>query len=57
MHRHSLGSLLTVTEEAVDASMILLSENGYLFGCSEAVLVADLGGDQLSRAPHTFYHA
>lgn len=31
--------------------MILISENGYLFGCREAVLVTALGGDQLSRAP------
>lgn len=34
--------------------MILFSENGYLFGCCEAVSVTALGGDQLSGAPPPF---
>lgn len=35
----------------------LFSENGYLFGCSEHVLVTGSGAEILSRTPHTLYRA
>lgn len=34
---------------------ILFSESGYLFGCSENVLVTESGHEILSRTPHTLY--
>ncbi|MFB6418800.1 M24 family metallopeptidase [Bradyrhizobium tunisiense] len=36
---------------------ILFSESGYLFGCSENVLVTERGAEVLSRTPHTLYRA
>ncbi|MCP3392240.1 Xaa-Pro peptidase family protein [Bradyrhizobium sp. CCGB12] len=37
--------------------IILFSEGGYLFGCSEHVLVTDRGAEILSSTPHTLYRA
>ncbi|WP_342709950.1 Xaa-Pro peptidase family protein [Bradyrhizobium sp. B124] len=37
--------------------IILFSESGYLFGCSETVLVTESGAEILSRTPHTLYRA
>ncbi|MGY4399220.1 M24 family metallopeptidase [Bradyrhizobium sp. USDA 3315] len=37
--------------------IILLGENGYLFGCSENVLVTERGAEILSRTPHALYRA
>lgn len=34
---------------------ILFGENGYLFGCSEHVLVTEHGAEILSRTPHTLH--
>ncbi|WP_316399063.1 Xaa-Pro peptidase family protein [Bradyrhizobium sp. 33ap4] len=36
---------------------ILFSESGYLFGCSENVLVTERGAEILSQTPHTLYRA
>lgn len=36
---------------------ILFSESGYLFGCSENVLVTERGAEILSRTPHTLFRA
>jgi Xaa-Pro aminopeptidase len=36
---------------------ILFSENGYLFGSSENVLVTKRGAEMLSRTPHTLFQA
>lgn len=35
--------------------LILFGEGGYLFGCSEHVLVTERGAEILSRTPHTLY--
>ncbi|MER9146936.1 Xaa-Pro peptidase family protein [Mesorhizobium sp. M0871] len=37
--------------------IILFSESGYLFGCSEHVLVKESGVEILSQTPHTLYRA
>ncbi|MER8805136.1 Xaa-Pro peptidase family protein [Mesorhizobium sp. M0998] len=37
--------------------LILFSENGYLFGTSEQVLVTERGAEILSTTPHTLYQA
>lgn len=37
--------------------MILIGESGYLFGCSETVLVTERGAEVLSRTPHTLHRA
>lgn len=41
----------------VHMPIILLGEGGYLFGCSETVLVTERGVGILSRTPHTLYRA
>lgn len=37
--------------------IILFSESGYTFGCSEQVLVTERGAEVLSSTPRTLYHA
>lgn len=37
--------------------IILFSEGGHLFGCSEHVLVTERGAEILSRTPHMLYRA
>ncbi|MCP1838690.1 Xaa-Pro aminopeptidase [Bradyrhizobium sp. USDA 4538] len=41
----------------VHMPVILLGESGYLFGCSETVLVTERGAEIFSGIPHTLYRA
>ncbi|MGY4183151.1 Xaa-Pro dipeptidase [Bradyrhizobium sp. USDA 4518] len=41
----------------VHMPIILIGEAGYMFGCSETVLVTERGAEILSRTPHTLHRA
>ncbi|WP_027534402.1 Xaa-Pro peptidase family protein [Bradyrhizobium sp. WSM3983] len=45
------------TGMTVHLPVILFGESGYLFGCSENVVVTEKGAQALSRTPHTLFRA